>query len=98
MEEAWLRRASRSPCLQTVRFDISQLILNLITDISIWIFSLLKTKESVVLYVAHDNKAAAKVYHRVGFVGLDGKDCTTEDVEPWLEIGFDRDMVELGHW
>jgi len=59
---------------------------------------LLKTKESVVLYVAHDNKAAAKVYHRVGFVGLDGKDCTTEDVEPWLEIGFDRDMVELGHW
>jgi ribosomal protein S18 acetylase RimI-like enzyme len=60
--------------------------------------SLLKTKEAVVLYVAHDNQAAAKVYHRVGFVGLDGKDYSAEGVEPWLEIGFDRDVVELGHW
>ena len=60
--------------------------------------SLLKTKEAVVLYVAHDNQAAAKVYHRVGFVGLDEKDYSAEGVEPWLEIGFDRDVVELGHW
>jgi hypothetical protein len=60
--------------------------------------SLLKTKESVVLYVAHDNKAAAKVYHRVGFIGLDGKDCSVDGVERWLEIGFDRDVVKLGHW
>jgi len=59
---------------------------------------LLKTKESVVLYVAHENQAAAKVYHRVGFLGLDGKDFSVEGVEPWLEIGFDRDMVQLGHW
>lgn len=59
---------------------------------------LLKTKESVVLYVAHDNEAAANVYHRVGFVGLDGRDFSAEGVESWLEIGFDRDVVELGHW
>jgi len=59
---------------------------------------LLKTKESVVLYVAHDNEAASKVYQRVGFVGLDGKDCSAEGVEPWLEIGFDTDVVQLGHW
>jgi len=60
---------------------------------------LLKTKESVVLYVAHDNAAAAKVYHRVGFVGLlDENEFSAEGVEPWLEIGFDRDVVKLGHW
>jgi len=58
---------------------------------------LLKTKESVVLYVAHNNNAA-KVYHRVGFVGLDEKDCSVEGVEPWLEVGFDRNFVKLGHW
>jgi hypothetical protein len=51
-----------------------------------------------VLYVAHDNVAAAKVYHRVGFVGLDDKDCAAEGVESWLEIGFDRAVVKLGHW
>lgn len=59
---------------------------------------ILKTKESVMLYVAHDNEGAANVYHRVGFVGLDERDFSAEGVEPWLEIGFDRDHVELGHW
>jgi hypothetical protein len=48
--------------------------------------------------VAHDNIAAAKVYHRVGFVGLDENDYTAEGVEDWLEIGFDRKYVQLGHW
>ena len=51
-----------------------------------------------MLYVAHDNKAAAKVYHRVGFIGLDGNDRSVDGVERWLEIGFDRDVVKLGHW
>lgn len=59
---------------------------------------LLKSKESVVLYVAHDNKGAVKVYHRVGFVGLDEKNHSIDGVEPWLEVGFDRKVVELGHW
>ncbi|TFY55248.1 hypothetical protein EVG20_g9390 [Dentipellis fragilis] len=34
---------------------------------------LLRSKQSIVLYCAHNNAAAAGVYHRVGFVGLD--DC-----------------------
>jgi len=60
---------------------------------------LLKTHTSVILYVAHNNPAAAKVYHRVGFHGLDPSSKTTIDgVEDWLELGFDRNQVELGHW
>ena len=55
-------------------------------------------KKSVVIYVALDNIAAAKVYHRVGFLGLDKQHCSAEAVEPWLEIGFDRDAVNLGYW
>ncbi|KZT05843.1 uncharacterized protein LAESUDRAFT_680336 [Laetiporus sulphureus 93-53] len=59
---------------------------------------LLETKESVVLYVAHNNPAAAKVYHRVGFVGLSGDEHSTSTVDDWLELGFERDLVDLGHW
>ncbi len=62
------------------------------------IFSLLKTKESVVLYVAHNNPAAAKVYHRVGFVGLEPQAEKVSGVDSWLELGFDRRRVVLGHW
>ena len=54
-------------------------------------------KESVVLYVAHENDAANHVYRRVGFAGL-GNGERVVDVDPWLEIGFDRNQVELGHW
>ncbi|KAG6890009.1 hypothetical protein C0995_012969 [Termitomyces sp. Mi166 len=59
---------------------------------------LLKQKESVVLYVAHNNPAASKVYHRVGFVGLDKSMPLVDGVDSWLELGFDRYRVELGHW
>ncbi|OBZ79497.1 hypothetical protein A0H81_00808 [Grifola frondosa] len=58
--------------------------------------SLLRTKSSVVLYVAHNNPAAAKVYDRVGFVGL--SNTAVEGVDSWLELGFERSMVNLGHW
>lgn len=58
---------------------------------------LLKSKSSIVLYVAHNNPAAAGVYHRVGFVGT-GMGSEMEPVDPWMEIGFDRSIVELGHW
>lgn len=51
-----------------------------------------------MLYVAHDNLAASNVYHRVGFVGLDQPEGSVKGVEPWLEIGFDMNVVELGHW
>jgi len=59
---------------------------------------LLKTKEKVVLYVAHNNPAAAKVYHRVGFLGLRPEFGPVEGVDSWLELGFDRSQVILGHW
>ncbi|KAG6830433.1 hypothetical protein H0H92_000736 [Tricholoma furcatifolium] len=54
-------------------------------------------KESVVLYVAHDNKAANVVYDRVGFRGLSPNEPKVEGVDSWLELGFDREKVVLGH-
>lgn len=53
-------------------------------------------KESVVLYVAGDNTAAKKVYHRVGFTGLVEK--PAKGVDPWIEIGFNRKAVALEFW
>ena len=54
-------------------------------------------KESVALYVAHDNNAANRVYRSVGFAGL-GKGERVVGVDRWLEIGFDQMRVTLGHW
>ena len=51
-------------------------------------------KQRVVLYVGNGN-AAANVYSRVGFRGLQEED-GTEEVEEWLEIGF-RGTCR-GHW
>lgn len=62
------------------------------------LYRLLSTKDSVALYVAHDNGPAAQVYHRVGFVGLDTSKPPVEGVDSWLEVGFDRAKVTLGHW
>ncbi|GJE99638.1 hypothetical protein PsYK624_159090 [Phanerochaete sordida] len=59
---------------------------------------LLKSKEKVVLYVAHNNPAAAKVYDRVGFLGLSPGSAPVLGVDSWLELGFDRNLVTLGHW
>jgi predicted GNAT family acetyltransferase len=56
------------------------------------------TKEKVILFVAHDNTKANGVYHRVGFVGLKSAAGSVPLVGPWLEIGFDKEFVELGHW
>ena len=53
-------------------------------------------RESVILFVAHDNGAANRTYEKIGFAGLDGS--PVEGVSSWMEIGFDREMVELGHW
>lgn len=52
-------------------------------------------KESIVLYVGVDNPAA-KVYSRVGFVGL--TPASRAGAERWTEIGFDQSKVALGHW
>ncbi|KAG1862756.1 hypothetical protein DFJ58DRAFT_905180 [Suillus subalutaceus] len=54
---------------------------------------LLKTHEQVVLYVDAKNTGAQRLYNRVGFRDLCG-----ETPEHWLEIGFDRGEVEVGHW
>ncbi|KAH7923248.1 hypothetical protein BV22DRAFT_1130802 [Leucogyrophana mollusca] len=51
-------------------------------------------KDTVVLYVGHEN-SAQRVYDRVGFVGLCGKD-KPEGVEDSLELGFTG--TERGHW
>ncbi|KAL1951577.1 hypothetical protein VTO73DRAFT_726 [Trametes versicolor] len=58
--------------------------------------SLLRTKQSVVLYVAHNNQAAKKVYERVGFVGFAASGVGATD--SWKELGFDQTLVRLGHW
>lgn len=60
--------------------------------------SLLISKESVMLYVAHNNPAAAKVYHRVGFAGLTQDSPRSEGVDSWVELGLDQMKVRLGHW
>jgi predicted GNAT family acetyltransferase len=54
---------------------------------------LLKTHEQVVLYVGSDKNSAQKLYNRVGF-----QDLCKKTPERWLEIGFDKAEVELGHW
>lgn len=51
-------------------------------------------KDSVVLYVGHEN-SAQRVYDRVGFAGLCGKD-KPDGVEDSVELGFIG--TERGHW
>ena len=51
----------------------------------------------MVLFVGHDNPAA-KVYGRVGFVGLGENAEPIEGIDPWLEVGLDQDVVHMGHW
>ncbi|TFK65608.1 hypothetical protein BDN72DRAFT_860470 [Pluteus cervinus] len=58
----------------------------------------LSKADSVALYVAHDNGAANKVYSNVGFVGLEPGSSPVTGVDDWVEIGFDRNSVDLGHW
>lgn len=59
---------------------------------------LYENKQAIVLYVAHNNPGAAKVYHRVGFQGLSGIAAHERPagVEDWLELGFQG--TQLGHW
>ncbi|KAF8580146.1 hypothetical protein K439DRAFT_1637278 [Ramaria rubella] len=56
---------------------------------------LTQRKQWVVLYVAHNNPAAAKVYDKVGFTGLCGK-LRVEGVDDWIEIGCRN--AQIGHW
>ena len=52
---------------------------------------------AISLFVGVANRAAV-VYNRVGFVGLNPNSPPVPGVETWLEIGFDRQHVQLGHW
>ncbi|KAJ4483790.1 acyl-CoA N-acyltransferase [Lentinula aciculospora] len=54
-------------------------------------------RREVVLYVAHNNNSAAKVYESVGFVEPDAAVEVGHSVN-WTEVGFDRNYVDLGHW
>ncbi|KAG1828080.1 hypothetical protein EV424DRAFT_1536850 [Suillus variegatus] len=56
---------------------------------------LLEKYKEIVLYVGVELGSAKTVYGRVGFQGLDDESPLSER---WLEIGFDQDKVELGHW
>ncbi|KAI6047919.1 hypothetical protein EDC04DRAFT_2886712 [Pisolithus marmoratus] len=56
----------------------------------------LAEKDRVVLYVGIGNNAA-RLYHKVGFQGLEGAG-EVADVETWLELGFDSRRVNLGFW
>ncbi|KJA28744.1 hypothetical protein HYPSUDRAFT_128581 [Hypholoma sublateritium FD-334 SS-4] len=58
---------------------------------------LLLTKSYVALFVGINNKAA-NVYRRVGFVGLDNNSPREGAADRWIEIGFDPEYVQLGHW
>ncbi|EJU02646.1 hypothetical protein DACRYDRAFT_99714 [Dacryopinax primogenitus] len=55
----------------------------------------LQYKSRVVLYVAHDNPAAATVYGRVGFVGV-GENPPHPEVDDWIEFGFNNTV--RGYW
>ncbi|KAG1885503.1 hypothetical protein F4604DRAFT_1972000 [Suillus subluteus] len=54
---------------------------------------LLEKYKQIVLYVGVDN-CAKVVYDHVGFQGLSEGSSS----ERWLEMGFDENKVELGHW
>lgn len=51
----------------------------------------------VALYVGTTNRAR-RLYAEAGFVGLGNNDAYVEGVDNWVEIGFDRDQTDLGHW
>ncbi|KAF7372043.1 N-acetyltransferase domain-containing protein [Mycena venus] len=59
---------------------------------------LLAMKQSVALYLPHNDPGTTHICKRVGFLGLADGDAPVEGVDSWLEIGLDRSKVELGHW
>ena len=54
-------------------------------------------KEMISFYVGTTNRAR-RVYADAGFVGLGNNDVQVEGIENWVETGFDRRKVDLGHW
>lgn len=54
-------------------------------------------KEIISLYVGTTNRAR-RVYAEAGFVGLGNDGVPVEGIENWVETGFNRSRVDLGHW
>lgn len=90
-----MRRTAGPNCLQIVSHS---LFAEIYTQYRHFRRSLLESKVTVSLFVAHDNPGAALVYSRVGFVGLSPQEGSVPGVDNWTEIGFDRSVVRLGHW
>jgi hypothetical protein len=94
METPGICRASRSQCNQPVRHHFIEFFW---TQTHYAVISLLVDcgKQSVTLYVGHNN-SAQRVYDRVGFVGLCGKE-KVNGVEDSLELGLVTGAPR-GHW
>ncbi|KAF9563016.1 hypothetical protein CPC08DRAFT_346175 [Agrocybe pediades] len=58
---------------------------------------LLTAKRYVSLFVGITNRAA-NVYRKVGFIGVGEGAQLVQDIDPYIELGFDRNYVQLGHW
>ena len=95
--EKWRGNRLAEKLVRHVCKEYELAIFRLPDDINSFLFRLLKTYEKVVLYVGVDN-AAKKVYGRVGFPGLIEGSPSSDEVEHWIEIGFDQTKVVLGHW
>jgi len=81
-------RLVRHVCIEYV---LAVVILHHDTDF--FLNRLLEKYQQIVLYVGVEN-CAKVVYDRVGFQGLSEGSVS----ERWVETGFDRKKVELGHW
>ncbi|KAF8531271.1 hypothetical protein JB92DRAFT_2825217 [Gautieria morchelliformis] len=95
---AWRKRGCaerlvRRVCKQSVRLTVASWHLKAHSQLCSFLVT--QRKQWVVLYVAHNNPAAAKVYDKVGFTGLCGKP-RADGVDDWLEIGCRN--AEIGHW
>lgn len=96
METSGICRAPRSQCYQAVGHLVNYR--RFLFDADRFTFTSLLFdcgKRNVTLYVGHNN-SAQRVYDRVGFVGLCGKEKVT-GVEDSLELGLVTGAPR-GHW
>lgn len=89
--EKWQRKGRAESLVHRFCREYELSSMRLYCDANFCSIRLLKTHEQVVLYVGANLDSAQKLYGRVGFQATSGP-------ERWLEIGFDRAEVELGHW
>ncbi len=95
MEAPGICRASRTKCYQTVRRQPLSHVVYLTHHYAINRLLVDCGKRSVTLYCGHEN-SAQRVYDRVGYVGLCGKE-KVNGVEDSLELGLVTGAPR-GHW